>query len=172
MKKIFSILIALAMCFTLSSCMVSAQAQIDDMYDEVDIRLIVSYGTPYYTTDGLLMYYIYRNMYYYPYYYNNRYYLHRYSKPLPPNRMRMYRPVPRDFYKHAPLHRNHTTPRNNNPQTRTNPNARPNGGIRSNANTRPNINRGGGNMNRPTPPRSSTRATNGSGNRGHFGSRR
>jgi hypothetical protein len=112
MKKIFSILIALAMCFTLSSCVVSAQAQIDDMYDEVDIRLIVSYGTPYYTTDGLLMYYIYRNMYYYPYYYNNRYYLHRYSKPLPPNRMRMYRPVPRDFYKHAPLHRNHTTPRN------------------------------------------------------------
>ena len=189
MKKIISILAALMMCLTLSSCVATASAQIDEMYDDVDISLVVTYGTPYYNTEGLLLYYIYRDMFYYPYYYHNRYYLHRYSRPLPPERMRMYKPVPRDFYHNQrPPHRHHNTtppPRrdrhdmrpNTHQQPRPNVN-RPNNNVRPNVTPRPNnnINRGG-NMggNRPTPqPRSSTRATVG-GNRsggGHVGGRR
>ena len=193
MKKIISILAALMMCFTLSSCVTTASAQIDDMYDDVDISVVVTYGTPYYNTEGLLLYYIYRDMFYYPYYYHNRYYLHRYSRPLPPERMRMYKPVPRDFYyNQRPPKRHHSTtppPRRDRhdvrPNTHQQPrpnvnrsNPRPNNNVRPNVTPRPNnnINRGG-NMggNRPTPqPRSSTRATVG-GSRsggGHVGGRR
>ena len=43
--------------------------------------------------------------------------------------------------------------------------------MRPHTNIRPNYNRGG-NVGRPITPRSSTRATVGSGNRGHFGGRR
>ena len=99
MKKIIGFLAALVMLFTLSSCVTTAQAHVDDVYDDVDINLVVTYGVPYYDVDGLLMYYIYRNMYYYPYFYYNRYYLHRYYRPLPPSRMHRYRPVPRDAFK-------------------------------------------------------------------------
>ena len=174
MKKIISILAALMMCFTLSSCVTTASAQIDDIYDDVDISVVVTYGTPYYNTEGLLLYYIYRDMFYYPYYYNNRYYLHRYHRPLPPERMRMYKPVPRDFYRHEPPRRYHVTPPNKSTQhmrPNTHPTQpRPNSGMKPNTNVRPN-NRGGS-VNRPTTPRSSTRATVGGGNRGHFGSKR
>ena len=183
MKKIIGILAALMMCFTLSSCVTAAQAQVDGVYydDNVDISVVVTYGTPYYNTEGLLLYYIYRDMFYYPYYYNHRYYLHRYHRPLPPERMRMYKPVPRDFYRHEPPRRYHVTPPNRsthhmrpNPHPthpRPNTNHRPNGGMRPNTNVRPNNNRGG-NVGRPMTPRSSTRATVGGGNRGHFGGRR
>lgn len=210
MKKIIGILAALMMCFTLSSCVTAAQAQVDGAYDDdVDISVVVTYGTPYYNTEGLLLYYIYRDMFYYPYYYHNRYYLHRYHRPLPPERMRMYkpvprdfyrhepprryhrplppermrmyRPVPRDFYRHEPPRRYHVTPPNRSTQhmrpnthptqPRPNGNIRPNGGMRPNTNVRPNNNRGG-NVGRPMTPRSSTRATVGGGNRGHFGGRR
>ena len=72
MKKIIGILAALIMCFTLSSCVTSAQAQVDEVYydDNIDISVVVTYGTPYYNTEGLLLYYIYRDMFYYPYYYH------------------------------------------------------------------------------------------------------
>ena len=56
-------------------------------------------------------------------------------------------------------------------QPRPNANHRPNSGMRPHTNIRPNYNRGG-NVGRPMTPRSSTRATVGSGNRGHFGGRR
>ena len=170
MKKIISILAALMMCFTLSSCVTTAQAQVDGVYydDNIDVSLVVTYGTPYYNTEGLLLYYIYRDMFYYPYYHNNRYYLHRYSRPLPPPRARMYKPVPRDFYRHKPPRRYQVAPPNRSSQhMRSNTHItqpRPNGGIRPN-------NRGG-NVGRPMTPRSSTRATVGSGNRGHFGGRK
>ena len=101
MKKITEFLIGVVLCFTLSSCITTAQAQIDDVYDDnVDINLVITYGTPYYNVEGLLLYYIYDNLYYYPYYYHNRYYLHRYSRPIPPHWRNRYRPVSRDFYKH------------------------------------------------------------------------
>ena len=177
MKKIISILAVLMMCFTLSSCVTAAQAQVDGVYcdDNVDISVVVTYGTPYYNTEGLLLYYIYRDMFYYPYYYNNRYYLHRYSRPLPPPRARMYKPVPRDFYRHEPPRRYHVTPPNRSTQhMRPNTHSaqpRSNGSVRPNTNIRPNNNRVGG-MSRPITPRSSTRATVGGGNRGHFGGNR
>ena len=175
MKKIIGILTALMMCFTLSSCVTAAQAQVDGVYDDdVDIGVVVTSGTPYYNTEGLLLYYIYRDMFYYPYYYHNRYYLHRYHRPLPPQRMRMYKPVPRDFYRHEPPRRYHVTPPNRSTQhmrPNTHPNhPRPNGNVRPNGGIRPN-NRGGS-MSRPMTPRSSTRATVGGGNRGYFGGRR
>ena len=169
MKKIIGFLVALVMCFTFTSCAVTAEAHYDDMYDDVDISVVVTYGTPYYNTEGLLLYYIYRDMFYYPYYYNNRYYLHRYSRPLPPPRARMYKPVPRDFYRHEPPRKYHVTPPNRSTQhMRPNTHSaqpRPNGSVR------PNNNRGGG-MSRPMTPRSSTRATVGGENRGHFGGNR
>jgi len=104
MKKIIGILAALMMCFTLSSCVTPAQAQIDGVYDGVSVDVVIGYGTPIYNAEGLLMYYIYRDLYYYPYIYNNRYYFHRYYRPLPPDR---YRPVPRDFYRHYQPHHGH-----------------------------------------------------------------
>ena len=172
MKKIISILAALMMCFTLSSCVTTASAQIDDIYDDVDISVVVTYGTPYYNTEGLLLYYIYRDMFYYPYYYHNRYYLHRYSRPLPPERMGRYKPVPRDFYhNHRPPQRHHGTtppPRRDRHDVRPNTPQQP----RTNAAPRPSTT-----PNRSVPsaaPRSSTRTTVG-GSRtsgGHFGGRR
>ena len=170
MKKIIGILAALMMCFTLSSCITPAQAQIDGVYDGVSVDVVIGYGTPIYNAEGLLMYYIYRDLYYYPYIYNNRYYFHRYYRPLPPNR---YRPVPRDFYRHYQPHhghRGHYTPHHGSP------------------NRHPSINHGG---NRPRPsygggtykphsgghmtPRSSTRVTqghHGGGGHARMGGRR
>ena len=186
MKKIIVILAILMTLFTLSSCVTAAQAQVDAVYDvyddDVDINVVVTYGTPYYNTSGLLMYYVYRDMFYYPYYYNNRYYLHRYHRPLPFNRMERYRPVPRDFYKYnrphtrphdGGRHHHHVTPQNNHRYHVTpnghNNHPRPNGGIRPNGGMRPNINRGGSSM-RPQMPRSSTRIT--ANGHGHHGGRR
>ena len=141
MKKIIGILAALMMCFTLSSCVTPAQAQIDGVYDGVSVDVVIGYGTPIYNAEGLLMYYIYRDLYYYPYIHNNRYYFHRYTRPLPPHRHHHVAP-PRSgghVTPHRPPH--HTT--------------RPNIGSRP---TRPS----GGGM-RPLTPRSSTRM--GGGNR-------
>lgn len=87
-------------CITMSSCVTSAQAQIDTINDDVDVSMVITYGTPYYTVDGLLLYYIYKNMYYYPYYHRNRFYMHRYYRPLPRYNIGRYKPLNRDFYKH------------------------------------------------------------------------
>ena len=40
MKKIIGILVSLMLCFTLTSCVTTATAQIDDMYDDVDICMM------------------------------------------------------------------------------------------------------------------------------------
>lgn len=181
MKKIIGILVSLMLCFTLTSCVTTATAQVDDMYDDVDISVVVTYGTPFYNTEGLILYYVYRDMFYYPYFYRDRYYLHRYHRPLPPERLRMYRPVHRDFYRHN--HRPNNPPRNlrpNDPPRRNGgtvtPPQRPNrGNDRPNINrgigSRPNVNvnRGGGNV-RPTSPTRSGGAPTRSG--GAFGGSR
>lgn len=161
MKKIFSILIGLAMCFTFSSCITTATAQIDDMYDDVDVNLVITYGTPYYNTEGLLLYYIYRDMFYYPYIYNNTYYFHRYYRPLPPNRAWRYKPLPRDFYKHRP-HHNYDRANHHHPTPNHHHNNGGHHSVRPNSSHSPNIsygniNRGG--HTRMVSPRSSTRAT-------------
>lgn len=105
MKKFFSFIIASVMCLSLTSCVVAAEAQTDGIYvttDGVDVDVIITYGTPYYNAEGLLLYYIYRDLYYYPYYHGSRWYFRSYSRPV-----HHYRPVPRDFYRHRPVvHRN------------------------------------------------------------------
>ena len=103
MKKLANILIAIAMMFTLTSCVTSVQAQTDDMYDDVTINTVITLGVPYYNADGLIIYYLYRNMYYYPYYYGHRYYFHRYTNPLPPSHLRHYRPIPRNYFHRHPI---------------------------------------------------------------------
>ena len=98
MKKIMSILLTLALCFSLSSCITTAQAQIDDMYDSYDISMIVTYGIPQYNTEGLVLYYLYKDLFYYPFFRNNRYYFRAYRRPLPPSHIVGYRPIPRDYH--------------------------------------------------------------------------
>lgn len=171
MKKIIGILAALMMCFTLSSCITPAQAQIDGVYDGVSVDVVIGYGTPIYNAEGLLMYYIYRDLYYYPYIYNNRYYFHRYYKPLPPDR---YRPVPRDFYRHYQPHHGHGG--HYAPHHHGSPNRHPNVNHGGN---RPRLSYGSGTY-RPhsgghMTPRSSTRVTqghHGGGGHARMGGRR
>ena len=196
MKKIIGILVALMMCFTLSSCVTEVQAQADDIYydDNIDVRLVITYGTPYYNAEGLILYYVYHNMYYYPYFYNDRYYFHRYHSPLPRHRLGVYKPVPRDFYKHGqppPRHhgnvRHHENPpRNRNVSPRPNGNnPRPSANPRPNTSSRPNSNVGrpntssrpspsvsrGGSVSRPSPSSSPSRG-GGASSGGRFGGRR
>ena len=155
MKKIISFILGLMMCISLSSCVTTAYAQTDD--ELVDVNVVVTYGTPYYDANGLLLYYFYRDLYYYPYYYGNRWYFRHYIRPLPP---RAYRAVPRDFYNHRP-HVSHNRPH----VTLHRPHM---GGNRGFGNHRPNIGShkpNGGHM-RPSTPRSSTKPS------GHVGHRR
>ena len=136
MKSKICALLIMVIYFTLSSCMVSSN---------VDDDLIITYGIPYYNTEGLIVYYTYYNEYYYPYYYHNRYYFHKYPQPLPPHKARKYRPVPRNFYKYETPHRHYITPPH-----RTTRYSRPNphiNGYRQHSN----INRNGG-FNRPIRP--------------------
>ena len=133
-------------------------------------------------------------MYYYPYYYHNRYHLHRYSRPLPPNRMKAYRPVPRDFYRNnrPPHGHNGVTPpptkgrerhdmrlntRPNLPRPNMDrPNTRQNNSVRPSISHRPSVAPRPNTSPRPNAtPRSSTRPNVGGGNRsigGHVGTRR
>jgi len=79
------------MIFSLSSCETYTYATTqDDIYTETEIDIvrsnvsfdvIMQYGTPYYR-DGLLLYYIYRDIYYYPFYYNNYWYVRAYRRPF------------------------------------------------------------------------------------------
>lgn len=192
MKKIIGILVALMMCFTLSSCVTEVQAQSDDIYyeDNIDVRLVITYGTPYYNAEGLILYYVYHNMYYYPYFYNDRYYFHRYHSPLPRHRLGIYKPVPRDFYRHGqPPSRHHgdvrhhrNPPRNRNVSPRPNgnqprhsanprPSNRPNSNIgRPSMSSRPSPSVSRGSVSRPSPSSSPSRGGASSG--GRFGGRR
>ena len=149
MKKLILILTAVIMSLSLTSCITEAYAQVDDAYDNVDISLVVTYGTPYYNADGLLLYYMYRNLYYYPYYHYNRYYLHRYYRPIPLYLRDRYRPVPRDSYRnyyrhHTPRHNYNGRPNvnNNRPHYGTTPNMNRRGISFGNGinNARPNMN--------------------------------
>lgn len=145
MKKIISIIATLIMCMTLSSCLTTTAAEYDGYYygNKVDVNILVTYGKPFYNAEGLLLYYLYNNMYYYPYYTGGVYYFYRYHKPLPMDRLRWHRPIPRDFYRKSPTH----VHQYNRPsvQPRPNVNTRPRVQPRPNNNThmdrnRPNVN--------------------------------
>lgn len=104
MKKILNLIIVALMILTLTSC-ATMYAQ-DDIYTttEPSVNIVVEYGIPYYTTNGLIAYYVYNGWYCYPYYVNNIYRFHYYRKPLHPREMHHYRPIPKD-YRHVPNHR-------------------------------------------------------------------
>ena len=89
--KLLTFLVCLMMLFSLNSCVVSSYATTqDDIYTEteadvvrsnVSFDVIIQYGTPYYR-DGMLLYYLYRDIYYYPFYYSNYWYVRAYRRPF------------------------------------------------------------------------------------------
>lgn len=91
MKKLYILLIGLMMMFSLNSCETYTYATTqDDIYVEaeadvvrsnVSFDVIIQYGTPFYR-DGVLLYYLYRDIYYYPFYYNNYWYVRAYRRPF------------------------------------------------------------------------------------------
>lgn len=91
MKKICLFIIGLMMMFSLSSCETYTYATTqDDIYVEADVDVvrsnvsfdvIIRYGTPYYM-DGVILYYLYKDIYYYPFYYNNYWYVRAYRRPF------------------------------------------------------------------------------------------
>ncbi len=100
MKKFFIFIISVISSLSLVSCVTTAEAQTDAVYasnDALDVDVIITYGTPFYNSNGLLLYYFYRDLYYYPFYSSNHWYFRPYNRPV-----HHYRPVPRDFYKHRP----------------------------------------------------------------------
>lgn len=112
-----TICISLMTLGSLSSCETTYASTItyDDMYYENDyasIDIILTYGTPYYL-DGVLQYYIYRNLYYYPFYYNDIMYFRSFYRPLPPRHHYVFgRPHRGDVgFGH---HRGHRPPHNGN----------------------------------------------------------
>ena len=179
-RKLLTFLVCLMMIFSLNSCVVSGYATTqDDIYTETEVDVvrsnvsfdvIIQYGTPYYR-DGALLYYLYRDIYYYPFYYNNYWYVrayrrpfthfdhrpyfrpHRYDYRFSPGAYRgFYRPInPSSHYRPATPNRGHNgrynRPHGSRPDVMPNP-SRPNNG-RVTPPSRPNRpvitpNRGGG----------------------------
>lgn len=108
MKKfIFGLILFVVSMFSFTSCVSPAYAQGEVYDDNVDVSVVVRYGTPYYY-NGYLLYYMYDRFYYYPYVRNNRYYYYRYSRPLPhPRGVRHFEPA----YHNRPHVVNHYQPR-------------------------------------------------------------
>lgn len=90
-KLILSIIMALFMTMSFSSCTVQSYATTqDDIYAEaradivsptVEFAVILQHGKPYYH-NGSLLYYLYDGLYYYPYWYGNQWYVRCYRKPF------------------------------------------------------------------------------------------
>ena len=171
-RKIFTFLVALFMLFTITSCEVythattqddiHVEAEADVVRSNISFDVILRYGTPYYR-DGALLYYVYRDIYYYPFFYDNYWYVRAYRRPFIHFDHRPYfRPHKYDYrfspghYRgfDRPIHRPYN-PNIGRPHGRpTNPNfGRPNGRP-----TNPNMGRPNG--------RSGSRPNN---NRGRFG---
>ena len=78
MKNFIKLLAIAAMCLCLTSCVATVQAETDGVYStydgDIDIRLVMTYGVPYYSSDNVLLWYLYRNVYYTPRYFNGRVY--------------------------------------------------------------------------------------------------
>ena len=85
MKKfILSLIFGACALFSMSSCVTSAYGQdviISETDGDIDIDVVIRYGTPYYF-EGSLLYYIYNGWYYYPYYHMNDVYFYRYNRPF------------------------------------------------------------------------------------------
>ena len=115
-KTILFIVFAICAMLTFSSCVSPAYAQgveVTECDGNVDINVIVRYGTPYYY-EGSLIYYLYDGFYYYPRLIDNHWRYYRYARPLPPPRHHYhsgyysgrYNPHRSSTYKNYPGHRN------------------------------------------------------------------
>lgn len=114
---------------TISSCGVYTYATTqDDIYVETDddivhsnvaFDVIIQYGTPYYR-DGVLLYYLYKDIYYYSFYYNKYWYVRAYRRPFTHFDIRPYFRPHRYDYRFSPGHyRGFDRPRNPNVQYRS-----------------------------------------------------
>ena len=173
MKKfILSLLFGITILFSTSSCVTGAYGQdvvISGSNGDVDVSVVVRYGTPYYF-EGSILYYLYDGWYYYPYLHNNYYYHYRYSRPLPPPRPG-HRFVPR--YNDRPHFKHH---RNDRPTRRSSTYVREqHRGHNPSVGHRPNNNIQRGNISRPTTQMrggGSTRGGSVQHGGGRFGGRR
>lgn len=115
-KTILFIVFAICAMLTFSSCVSPAYAQgveITECDGNVDINVIVRYGTPYYY-EGSFIYYLYDGFYYYPRLIDNHWRYYRYARPLPPPRHHYhggyhsgrYNPHRSSTYRNYPGHRN------------------------------------------------------------------
>ena len=114
-KTILFIVLAICAMLTFSSCVSPAYAQgveITECDGNVDINVIVRYGTPYYY-EGSILYYMYDGFYYYPRLIDNHWRYYRYARPVPPPRhyhngyhRGRYNPHRSSTYKNYPGHRN------------------------------------------------------------------
>lgn len=101
------------MMFSLSSCEtytyattqddIYVEAEVDVVRSNVSFDVIIQYGTPYYR-DGVLLYYFYRDIYYYPFYYNNYWYVRAYRRPFTHFDTRPYFRPHRYDYRFSPGH--------------------------------------------------------------------
>ena len=110
-RKLLTVLTTLIMLFSLNSCNVYTYptAQ-EDIYVEtqanvvrsnVDFNVVMHYGTPYYY-NGSILYYTYKDLYYYPFYYNNYWYVRAYRMPFNHLRYRPYFRPHRYDYRFVP----------------------------------------------------------------------
>ena len=127
-RKFLTLLIGLMMLLSLNSCDVYTYATTqDDIYVEaqadvvrsnVDFNIVIQYGTPYYY-NGSILYYIYKDLYYYPFYYNNYWYVRAYRRPFNHLKYRPYfRPHRYDYRFDPGLHRGFDRPNVNRPNNR------------------------------------------------------
>ena len=72
--------------FSLNSCVTPAYSQdvvITEVDGDVDVKVVLRYGVPYYYDDGTISYYYYNGWYVYPYLYGNNWYFYSYNRPFP-----------------------------------------------------------------------------------------
>jgi len=136
MKKIIFILFMLFSTLALTTSCISTAFAYED--GDVDIDVVVRYGSPYYV-NGTIAYYSYNGWYYYPYYVNNTVYYYRYSRPymyFNPAHMSHYRFDNMDYRRHHSYdnRRNYFDRHRNNINPRRNDNFRQGGNIYRNNN--------------------------------------
>ena len=131
-KIMYLTIIYICMIVSLSSCSMDVYATTqDDIYVEAEVDVvrsnvsfdvIIQYGTPFYR-DDVLLYYLYRDIYYYPFYYNNYWYVRAYRRPFTHFNTRPYFRPHRYDYRFSPGHyRGFDRPNRPIPHYRHNPN--------------------------------------------------
>lgn len=99
MKKFLKLLFVTIISVTLASC--ASTYGVTTVSTEPSVDVVIQYGQPYYTTNGLVSYYVYNGWYCYPYYYNNVYRFHYYRSPIVYRNV-YYRPIPRNYRYYRP----------------------------------------------------------------------